>query len=202
MKYTEAEVFIMSDQALTDIVDQVTDEQWGMKLPEWFPLGGNQDRDKLTLKDIINYHAFDEAWVPDVLAGKTKEEVGTKYDGDLLGADPKASWHTLVDKATEAVKTLDDPDKPAHLSYGDFPAKEYLKHITSFRGLRAFDFARLLGLSTDLSADLIQGMYDEFAPEAAGWRQMGVFGPEVMVPADASIKDRLLGLVGKDPKDY
>ncbi len=202
MKHSEQEIFIMADEALSGLVEQINGDQWGMKLPEWFKIGGNQDRATLTLRDIVNYHAYDDAWVPDVLAGKTKEEVGTRYDGDLLGSDPMASWKAIVAAAVAAVRAFDDPERVVHLSYGDFPAREYLKHITSFRGLRAFDFARLLGRSTDLDGDLIQGMYDEFAPEAEAWRQMGVFGPEVKVPASAPIKDRLLGLVGKDPADY
>src|SRR5665213_768751 len=151
---TEAEVYILSDQALVNVVDQITDEQWGMKLPEWFQLGGSQDRSTLDLKAIVNYHAYDDAWVPEVLAGKTAEEVGTKYDGDLLGQDPKASFRAIAEKAIAAAKTA-DLEKIVHLSYGDFAAKEYFKHITSFRGFRAYSIAKLIGASTKLPDDLV-----------------------------------------------
>ena len=98
-----------------------------------------------------------------------------------------------------AVQALDDPDKIVHLSYGDFPAREYLKHITSFRGFRAFDIAKWIGASTALPEDLVQGMWDLILPEVEAWREMGVYGPPVSVPADAPLQDRLLGLVGRDP---
>ena len=60
-----------------------------------------------TLRDIINYHAYDEAWIPDMLAGKTMEEAGKeKYNGDLLGKNPKENFAVLVKKSIEAVHNL------------------------------------------------------------------------------------------------
>jgi hypothetical protein len=46
----------------------------------------------MTLRRIINYHAYDDAWVPEVLAGKTIAEVGMKWDGDLLGDHPRLNF--------------------------------------------------------------------------------------------------------------
>ena len=37
------------------------------------------------------------------------------------------------------------------------------------------------------------------AIHAAGWRAIGVFGPEVVVPADADAQAKLLGLTGRTP---
>ena len=98
-----------------------------------------------------------------------------------------------------AVRTLTDLDRTVHLTYGDYPAGEYLKHITSFRGFRVYDLAKLIGADTTMPADLVQGMWDELSPSIEEWRQMGIFGPAVMVPQDASLQDRLLGLAGRDP---
>ena len=47
-----------------------------------------------------------------------------------------------------AVRDFDDLDRIVHLTYGDWPAREYLKHITSFRGLRVHDIARFIGADT------------------------------------------------------
>ena len=98
-----------------------------------------------------------------------------------------------------AVRDLEDPDKIVHLSHGDYSAREYLKHITSFRGLRAYDIAKFIGADTTLPGDLVQGLWDEIAPAAEEWRQMGVFGPAIEVPATAPLQDRLLGLTGRRP---
>ena len=98
-----------------------------------------------------------------------------------------------------AVRDFDDPDRIVHLSYGDWPAREYLKHITSFRGLRAYDIAKFIGADTTLPPDLVQGLWDEIAPSAEEWRKLGVYGPAVPVPDDAPLQDRLLGLTGRQP---
>ena len=48
-----------------------------------------------TLREIIGYHAYDDAWVPDMLAGRTMDEVGQDaFKGDLLGDDPKGSFRS------------------------------------------------------------------------------------------------------------
>jgi uncharacterized protein (TIGR03086 family) len=193
---TEQDVFILADMALKAVVDQIRDDQWDQSVPvEMTPR-----RPGSTLRTVVNYHAYDDAWVPDVLAGKTKEEVGDKYDGDLLGDHPKLNFASIVETAVLAVRGFADPDRTVHLSYGDFPAREYLKHITSFRGLRTYDLAKFIGADTTLPADLVQGLWDEIAPEAEQWRQMGVYGPAVAVPADAPLQDRLLGLTGRQPR--
>lgn len=194
----EQDLFVLADRSLKKVVDSVRDDQWEMQMPPDFPMA--QEDDGVTLRRVVNHHAYDEAWVPDTLAGRTMDEAGSdKFDGDLLGADPKASFAALVDTAGAAVEEIDDLERTTHLTYGDFPAREYLTHITTFRGLRAYDIAKVIGADTQLPPDLVQGLWDEVAPHAEEWRALGVFGPRVEVPDDANLQDRLLGLTGRDP---
>jgi hypothetical protein len=190
------QVFILADRALENVVKQIKPEHWDLKVPD--DMSPRQPGS--TLRQIVNYHAYDEAFVPETLAGKTIAEVGDKYDGDLLGDDPAAGFSRIVDATVAVVEKFTDFDKNVHLSYGDFPAGEYLKHITSFRGFRAYDIAKFIGAGTKLPDDLVQGMWDEFAPEIEQWRAMGVFGPAVQVPETADLQSRLLGLAGRNPQ--
>jgi hypothetical protein len=190
----ERDVFILSEQALADVIDQIRPEQWNLPKPEWFATGGQGDA---TLRQIVNYHAYDSAWVPDVLAGKAIAEVGDAHEH--VKTDSDCDYRAHSEAAIAAARALADPGMVVHLSYGDFPAREYLKHVTSFRGFRTYDLARWIGVSAHMPADLVQGMWDELAPEAEAWRAMGVYGPAVTVPADAPLQDRLLGLAGRDP---
>jgi uncharacterized protein (TIGR03086 family) len=193
-------LFVVADQALKDVIDQIKPDQWGMGLAEWFQVRHGQE--EMKLRDIVSYHAYDEAWVPDTLAGKTVEEVGDShgsYGDDLLGDDPKATYDQLFQKATTAVKALDDLDKKVHLSYGEWPARDYLWHISTFRGLRSFEIAKLIGIDTTMPKELVDGLLEIITPHAEEWRQMGVFGPALEASADASDQVKLLALTGRLP---
>jgi uncharacterized protein (TIGR03086 family) len=194
----EAEVFVLADETLNRVIAQIRDEQWDMEMPASFVMR-NSDRAP-RLREIVNYHAYDDSGVPDTLSGKTMDEVGRdKFDGDLLGNDPQASFAAIVEQACAAARRFDDFDRIVHLSFGDYTAREYLWQVNSFRTLRAHDIAQVIGADTKLPDDLVQGFWAELEPHAEEWRSLGVFGPAVPVPADASLQDRMLGLTGRLP---
>ncbi len=196
---TEPEVFVLADRTLQGVVAQIRDEQWGMVMPPDFATSAAPDR-PIALREVINYHAYDDAWVPDMLAGRTMDEVGKEaFQGDLLGDDPKGNFAAIVDKACAAARGLDDLDRTVHCSFGDFPAREYFWQTNSFRGLRAHDIAKVIGTDTRLPDALVQGLWEELEPHAEEWRAIGIFGPKVDVAADAPLQDRLLALTGRQP---
>lgn len=193
----EQDVFILADRTLQGVVDQITDDQWSMAMPSDFQTTADEP---VTLRQVVGHHAYDDAWVPDMLRGRTMAEVGEDaYRGDLLGADPRAAFDALVDRACAATAMLDDPQRPVHCSYGTFSAREFLTHVTSFRGLRAYDIAAATGVSTTLPPDLVSALWDQIEPNVEQWRAMGVFGPAAPVAADASAQDRLLAMTGRRP---
>jgi len=193
------DVFVLADRALDRVVQQVRDDQWELVMPDDFARRG--DPAPVTLRGVLTYHAYDEAWIPDMLAGRTMDEVGREaFDGDLLGDDPRAAFADLTAKGVAAARAVTDLDRVVHWSYGDFPLRDGLWHVTCFRGLRAVDLARVLGLDDTLDPDLVQAMWDEFVPQAELWRSMGVFGPAVDVLQDAPLQERLLGLTGRRPR--
>jgi uncharacterized protein (TIGR03086 family) len=194
----EAEVFVLADETLNRVIAQIRDDQWDMAMPASFVMR-NSDRSP-SLREIVNYHAYDDSWVPDTLSGNTMDEVGRdKFDGDLLGDDPKASFAAIVEQACATARRFDDFDRIVHLSFGDYTAREYLWQVNSFRTLRAHDIAQVIGADTKLPDDLVQGFWEELEPHAEEWRSLGVFGPAVPVPAGASLQDRMLGLTGRQP---
>jgi hypothetical protein len=194
----EAEVFVLADRALADVVARIEPGQWDQPMPPNFAM---RNRDTVpTLREVINYHAYDDAWVPDMLAGRTMEEAGaTKFDGDLLGDEPVERFEAIVGDACAAAEAVRDSDAVAHLSFGDYTIREYFWQINSFRALRTHDIARVIGVEPSLSDALVQGVWDEVSPHAEEWRTIGVYPAAVPVPDDAPLLDRLLGLTGRDP---
>lgn len=201
----ELETFIAADEAFTDVVSQIPDAQWDQPLPKDFQ---TRDSDNsYTLREIMTYHAYDEAWIPDMLAGKTIEEVGENafggpYDNTLLGDSPKENYKALSDKALASARTFPPEEltsRTVHYSYGDFPANEALWHAIVFRAMRAHDIAKVIGVPHGLSTELVQAVWDIVEPHAEEWRAIGIFGPKIAVAADAPLLDRLLGLTGRRP---
>jgi uncharacterized protein (TIGR03086 family) len=195
---SEPEAFVVADQALNRVVAQIRDDQWSMRMPPSFLT--RQSDQPPTLREIITYHAYDDAWVPDMLAGRSMAEVGEDaFKGDLLGENPRASFAAIVDKACAAARALSDLHRTVHCSFGDYPAREYFWQINGFRGLRAHDIARVIGVDPALPPDLVEALWAEISPHAEEWRQIGVFPAAVPVPDDAPLLDRLLGLTGRNP---
>lgn len=189
---TIQELFIRSNEELKKVIDQITDDHWDIEMP------AGMTSKPANLRSTINYHAYDDAWVPGVLAGKTKDEVGDRFEHILSSDDTKNQYAKYNALAIDAVRGFDDLDKIVHLSYGDFPAREYLQHIVSFRGFRTYDIAKLIGANTRMADDLVQGLWDEFTPVIEGYRQMGIFPPAIEVSDDADLQTKLLGMVGRE----
>jgi uncharacterized protein (TIGR03086 family) len=195
----EKDVFVLADRALDRVVQQIADGQWDMDMPASFARRNTDGVPKL--RAIVGYHALDDAWVPDMLAGRSMDEAGKdKFKGDLLRDDPKAAFASIVDRACAAAAHLDDLDRTVHCSFGDYPAREYLWQINGFRGMRAWDIAKVIGVDPTLPDDLVHGLWDEISPVADSWRAIGVFPAAIAVPDDAPLMQRLLGITGRDPR--
>lgn len=196
---SEDKIFILAEQNFARVVSQIKNNQLELALPEWFSLGRSQDRSKLKLRDILNYHAYDTAWIPETFSGKSIEEVGTKYDGDLLSDNPIGSYQKYSDTAIESIKNNYHAELIVHFSYGDLPAKQAITHPTSFRVFRAYDFAKLIDADRALPVDLVKAFQSEIESEIESWRQMGIFQPVLPVPAGADPQAELFAITGRDP---
>ncbi len=185
------ELFIMSNQALLKSVSQIANDQWDLMLPE-----GSSSK-PTNLKDAVRYHTYDDAWVPDVLAGKTKEAVGDTHESLLTSEAVAQNYAHFNQHANDAVRDFTDLDRVTHLSYGDFSANDYLHHIITFRAFRSYDIAKLIGVDATIDPIFAQAMFDEFSPLIESYRQAGIFPPAITVAEDTDIQTKLLALVGR-----
>ena len=187
----QRDVFLLSDEALRSVVDRLTPAHLELAAPQDWSFTPNP-----TIRDILAAHVKDEAWVPDVLSGRTIEEVGDRYLGDVLGDDPIAAYDSANDLATAAVNGPLDPDAIVHLSYGDFPLSQYLEHVSIYRAFQAWSLAKHLGIEFRMSDALLDGLEDIVLPQLDDLRSFGVFPPEIEVPADSDRETKLLGRTG------
>lgn len=187
----QKELFLQSDAALRGVINRVSPDQLDLPAPAAWSFTANP-----TLRVILASHARDEAWVPDVLLGRTIEDAAGTYDGDLLGTDPIAAYNRLNDLATAAVNEDLDPEKVVHLSYGDYPIREYLEHISIYRAFQAWSIARHLGWDYALPAPLVENLWEQIGPQIDGFRAIGIFPAEIEAPAGADREIQLLCRVG------
>ncbi len=185
------EVFLLADSTLRTVIDSLTPAELTVPAPaEW-----SRSADP-TLRDIVAAHVRDEAWVPDVLAGRTIQEVGDTWNGDLVGDDPIAAYDRAHDRATAAVGAGFTSDLIVHLSYGDYPVDEYFEHTLYYRTFQAWSIAHLVGRDITLPPELVDAVWDLVMPQLDALRAINVFPPEVEVDAAADKQTRLLGKTG------
>lgn len=187
---TPATLFLHADAALREVIDQLDPADFSAPVPkEWSQL------ESPTLLGILGRHAYDEAWIPDVIAGRAAADGDPYADADLLGDDPVASYDALNDTATAAVKAGDIADT-FHFTYGDYPADEGFAHLATYRAFQAYSIAKHFGIPFHLSPELVAGFNEHVTPHADEWRQWGVFPPAIDAPTDADDETRLLCALG------
>ncbi len=198
MMIREAEVFVLADEAVVGVFGQIGGQQWDSMLPPVFDMAGADQ--PVPLRKAVNHLAYDDAWVPDLLAGRTMDEVGTdRFDGDLLGDDPAGAVTRIGKAATDAARQVTDRDAVVHCSYGDVPTWDYFWQLNIARTLTAHDVARHIGADSPLTEELCQAMYEGTKPSAEMWRSYGIYRAQVPVADGASWRDRYLALTGRRP---
>jgi hypothetical protein len=187
----QQQLFLLSDAALREVIDQLTAGKLQLPVPpEW------SSNKAATMVALLANHAKDEAWVPDVIAGKTMQQVGDSWTGDLLGTDPVRNYDKLNDLATAAVKKPIADGQIAHLSYGDFPVETFLEHTSYYRGFQAPLIAKVVGIPFHMSDDLIDALWSSVEPQVEQLRAIHVFGPPIEAPDGADRQDLLLAMTG------
>jgi uncharacterized protein (TIGR03086 family) len=182
----EATGFRRASESFVQRAREIGQEQWSSSTPctEW------------DVRMLVNHVAGEYLWVPEMLAGRTIAEVGGRLDGDVLGADP---LQTLINAREAALAAIDGPDAletTTHLSFGDLPAKEYVKQMAVDSVIHSWDLAQGIGVDASLDPGLVDFCYADLQATAADWRGAGVFGPET-APSDDSTQAKLLALTGR-----
>jgi uncharacterized protein (TIGR03086 family) len=150
------------------------------------------------VRTLVNHLVAEQRWAPHLLAGETLEEVGDRYDGDLLGDDPVAVWRACSREARAAFERPGALDGTVHTSMGELPAAEYTRQMTLDLAIHAWDLARGLGDDHQLAPDLVEHLYRTWEPQADLLAHSGVFDPPVQVPDDADLQTKLLAVLGRD----
>jgi uncharacterized protein (TIGR03086 family) len=166
----------------------VGDDQWQLPTPctEW------------DVRELVNHLVVEQLWAPHLLTGATLEEVGHRFEGDQLGADPIGTWEESSRAARAAFAAPSALEGTVHTTMGEIPALEYTRQMTIDLAIHAWDLARAIGVDDELDEELVEDLHEIWEPRTELLAGSGVFAPPVAVPADADTQTRLLGVLGRD----
>ncbi|GAA3391354.1 TIGR03086 family metal-binding protein [Cryptosporangium minutisporangium] len=154
------------------------------------------------VRALLNHLLF---WGPSLVGAARKEAVAppapNEQDVDLTDGDWAKALEAHLD---ELAKAWSEPDAWQGTTRMGGPMKMPASMIGGMAlgelVVHGWDLARATGQSPRWDDDVVQAVYEGVAATADQGREMGVYGPEVPVPADAPVLDRLLGLTGRDPR--
>lgn len=169
-------------------VAAVRDDQWGEATPctQW------------SVRDLVNHVVAEELWTAPLLGGKTIQQVGSQYDGDVLGDNPRRRARTAAEEAVAVVDAAVPRGGRVHLSYGEEDMGEYVRQLCADHLVHGWDLGAATGGDTSMDPELVAEVGPWFAGRRSMYRGAGIVGPRVSGAGDPAW-DLLAGF-GRDPR--
>jgi uncharacterized protein (TIGR03086 family) len=178
-----------------------TVETWNAQVAEVSAAAGDWDRPTpcrdWSVRELVNHVAGEDLWTVPLVQGSTIEEVGDRFDGDVLGADPISKALDAARAAVAAVETRLPEGGTVHLSYGEERLEEYLCQLAADHLVHGWDLAVSIGAATRLDPDLVAEVAAWFADREEIYRSVGAVGPRTGSYDDP--QDDLIAGFGRDP---
>lgn len=169
-----------------ELAQDIRDDQWENETPcaDW------------DVRELVTHVTRELLWIPETLAGKTIEEVGDSFSGDVLGENPKAVVQRATNEAIEAVEAVVG-EKTVYLSYGKSTASKYMEESMCDILIHTWDLAQGIEREVDFSQELVSVCYKAWGE--VDLSASGLFSTPVAVPNDADTLTKLIAHTGRDP---
>jgi uncharacterized protein (TIGR03086 family) len=153
------------------------------------------------VRQLVNHLLF---WAPSLAGAGRKEPVPPPAASDVEVDLTAGDWAATLDAAlSRVVAAWSDPaawEGGTRLGGPDaMPAAMIGGMVCTELVIHGWDLASATGQKPDWDEDVLAFAYTELEATVEQGRQMGVYGPPVVVPASASTLERALGLSGRDP---
>jgi uncharacterized protein (TIGR03086 family) len=177
-------------QRFAALVAGVGPDQWHNSTPcsEW------------DVRALVHHLAYEQYWVPPLLGSLTVEQVGDRFDGDLMGDDAPEWPGLLASSIRQAHAAVAEPgalDRIVHLSFGDVPGQEYVTELTADLAIHGWDLARATGQDDTLDPAAVALLLPWTEASVGLLAGSGMFGSPLDVARGAPDDVRLLGLLGR-----
>jgi uncharacterized protein (TIGR03086 family) len=151
------------------------------------------------VRALVNHVVHDVQHFTATALGDPWEE----QDTDVIGDDWTGAYRQAADALLSAWRE-GGVDRTLKLPFAEVPAVWAVSQQIADFVVHGWDVAKATGQSTDLDPELgqlaLEWARESLRPEYRGDEESGrAFGPEVTVPEDAPLHDRLAGFFGRDP---
>jgi len=156
-----------------------------------------------TVRELLNHLTAEQLWAPELLAGRSVEEIGDRFEGDLLGDDPLAAWRLAVESALAAFSEPGALERTVEFTGASLTADQYLDQMVTDLALHSWDLATAIGADAELDPATVDRLLVEWTGRAEESLRGPMFtGPEeAPSPIDVSDEEeaqtRLLALFGR-----
>ncbi|WP_371644501.1 TIGR03086 family metal-binding protein [Streptomyces mirabilis] len=176
-------------RTFTERVRQITDAQWNHSTPcaEW------------SVRDLVNHLAGEQLWAPLLLSGLTIDQVGDRFDGDVLGPDPVLRWERVAAEAAAAFSAPGVRAGEVHLSYGTRSAVHYLQEMADDLVVHSWDLGRAIEVRTPIPPSLVTSILARYEPRKEELAKPPYFRPALLISDSAPAEARMAALFGRDP---
>ncbi|WP_410672251.1 TIGR03086 family metal-binding protein [Amycolatopsis sp. cmx-4-68] len=178
-------------EAMAAVARTITDDQLADKTP----------CSEYDVRALVNHLLF---WGPSLAGAGRKERVpqpaATESDVDLAAGDWRGRLLVLLDDITSSWAPSSAWEGETSMGTPHMlPAPVMGDMITGELAVHGWDLAVATGQRLELPVGLLAHLHDTVLAGVEQGRAMGMYGPEVAVPADAPTLDRIIGLTGRDP---
>lgn len=168
-------------------LEGVAEDDWSRPTPcsEW------------DVRALVNHVTGEELWTVPLVERSTMEEVGNRFDGDVLGEDPVAVGLDAAATAVSAVDAQLPLGGVVHLSFGETPIEEYVRQLSADHLIHSWDLATATQQDPVLDPELVGEVAAWYADRAEMYRAAGVVGPALPAAAGDDAQSQLLAAFGR-----
>jgi uncharacterized protein (TIGR03086 family) len=152
--------------------------------------------DAWDVRALVGHVVGEELWTVPLMRGSTIEEVGDRFDGDVLGEDPVGTARAAAAEARRVVEDRLPANGKVRLSYGEERMDEYVRQLCADHLVHAWDLAAATGGDTVLDPELVAAVAEWFAQREDVYRSAGLIAQRAAGDAEDP-QTRLLAAFGR-----
>jgi uncharacterized protein (TIGR03086 family) len=153
--------------------------------------------DGWSVRELVNHIVAGNWWVAPLVEGQTIDEVGDRYDGDVLGDDAPAAYEASAAPAAAAFRVAGAMATPVAVSYGPVPGEIYCGHRFLDVLVHGWDIAASTDQPTALDPELVATALEVVEPQIDLLAASGMFGTRAEAAVGSSDEQRLLAMLGR-----